>query len=148
MHPFSVTSMAARTKTCVAAVVCIMHIALAARAISPDDARKKHLMMLDPRMPARLQQLPRSQLELQQQQRLQQQVQRYATKQPSRSTAKQRHMRSKNSVTFERSSKSLARNLLAGHQMVLPKSLSHTARPLPMYRPVCPLQVAITWSSK
>jgi hypothetical protein len=96
----------------VAAMICLMHLAVVAKAISLEDARRKHLMMLDPRMPAKLQQLPRLQLELQQQQRLQQQVQHYATKQPSRSTAKQRHTRSKHVVTLERSAKLLARSLL------------------------------------
>lgn len=56
-----------------------MQLVLYVAAASPYDIQREHLMMYDPRMPTRLpKEFPRSNIHLQQQQHMQQQIQHYA----------------------------------------------------------------------
>lgn len=60
------------------ALLLVAQWLIAAAAVSPHDARRDFLMMLDPSMPARFSKHVQPNVHLQQQQHLRQQVQRYA----------------------------------------------------------------------
>lgn len=106
--------MVAVTQTSSAVAVLCLTLVVSAAALSPNEARRKHLMILDPRMPVKQQQRQHGDTEPQQQQRVQQQVQRYATGSNAASvrSRRSRQKRNQRSIVFERSSRPLARSLL------------------------------------
>jgi hypothetical protein len=89
-------------------IVLLLLFAGAARALSPNEARRQHLMNIDPRMPVK----PSHLHQYQQQQHLQQQVQQIVTQTPNkhkRSRKPPRRSLSRGGAVFEGS---LARSLL------------------------------------